>query len=130
MSEIYNALQTGVIDGAMIDGTAVNAFKLVEVANYITMGMETTNSPFFVVMNRDAYEGLSSEQQAAIDEAGKQLSLDGQKVQLTVAEKGIADFKATAGKEVITLDAAAAVTAQAIAETEGGQAIIDALAAK
>ena len=139
VSEIYNALQTGVIDGAMIDGTAVNAFKLAEVANYITMGMETTNSPFFVVMNRDAYEGLSSEQQAAIDEAGKQLSLDGQKVQLTVAEKGIADFKATAGKEVITLDEAAAapfneaadaVTAQAIAETEGGQAIIDALAAK
>lgn len=139
VSEIYNALQTGVIDGAMIDGTAVNAFKLAEVANYITMGMETTNSPFFVVMNRDVYEGLSTEQQATLDAAGKQLSLDGQKVQLTVAEKGIADFKATSGKEVIVLDEAAAapfneaadtVTAQAIAETDGGQAIVDALAAK
>lgn len=38
VSEIYNALQTGVIDGAMIDGTGINAFKLGEVANYVTRG--------------------------------------------------------------------------------------------
>lgn len=139
VSEIYNALQTGVIDGAMIDGTAVNAFKLGEVANYVTKGMKTTNSPFFILMNRDAYADLSPEQQQVIDEAGKQVSLDGQKVQLTVAEKGFADFAATAGKEIITLteaeaapfDAAAEkVTADAISETEGGQAVADALKAQ
>lgn len=36
---IYNAMQTGVIDGAMIDATTLGAFKLAEVTNHITMGM-------------------------------------------------------------------------------------------
>lgn len=138
VSEIYNAMQTGVIDGAMIDGTAVNAFKLTEVANYITRGMETTNSPFFIVMNRDVYSDLSEEEKAVIDATGRQVSLDGQKVQLTVAEKGIADFAATPGKEVITLTEAEAaslnaaaekVTSDVIAQTDGAQAIADALKA-
>ncbi len=136
VSEIYNAMQTGVIDAAMIDGTGINAFKLAEVANSITKGMKTTNSPFFIIMNRDAFDALSPEQQEAVRTAGKQASLDGQKVQLTVAEKGLADFAATSGKEVITLDAAAAaefdaaaenVTQTVLAETEGAQAIADAL---
>ncbi|MGV1988714.1 TRAP transporter substrate-binding protein [Agrobacterium sp. 22-221-1] len=139
VSEIYNSLQTGVIDGAMIDGTAVNAFKLGEVANFITKGMKTTNSPFFILMNRDAYAALKPEQQKVIDEAGKQVSLDGQKVQLSVAEKGFADFAALPSKEVITLTEAQAapfnaaaekVTAAAIKETEGAQNVADALKAK
>lgn len=139
VSEIYNAMQTGVIDAAMIDGTGINAFKLAEVANYITKGMETTNSPFFIIMNRDAFDGLSPEQQQAVKAAGQKASLDGQKVQLSVAEKGLADFAATPGKEVITLtadeaapfnEAATKVTETVIAETEGAKAIADALAAK
>ncbi|MDO5613885.1 MAG: TRAP transporter substrate-binding protein [Paracoccus sp. (in: a-proteobacteria)] len=138
VSEIYNAMQTGVIDAAMIDGTGINAFRLGEVANYITRGMDTTNSPFFVVMNRDAYNGLSDAEKAAIDAAGRQLSLDGQKVQISVAEQGLADFGATAGKEVITLteDEAAPFNAAAltmvekvVAETRGAQAVADALRA-
>lgn len=139
VSEIYNSLQTGVIDGAMIDGTAVNAFKLGEVANFITKGMKTTNSPFFILMNRDAYADLKPEQQKVVDDAGKQVSLDGQKVQLTVAEKGFADFAMLPGKEVITLTEAQAapfnaaadkVTAKAIKQTEGSQAVADALKVK
>lgn len=139
VSEIYNAMQTGVIDAAMIDGTGINAFKLGEVANYITRGMQTTNSPFFIIMNRDAYDALGADEQQAVLAAGRQASLDGQKVQLTVAEKGIAGFAATAGKEVITLDpaasaafdeAAATVTAKVVAETDGAEAIVTALKAK
>lgn len=44
VSEVYNALQTEVIHAGMIDGTATKAFKLGEVANYVTLGMKTTNS--------------------------------------------------------------------------------------
>ncbi|MEI4488753.1 TRAP transporter substrate-binding protein [Frigidibacter sp. MR17.14] len=98
VSEIYNALQTGMIDGAMIDGTAVRAFKLGEVANHITKGMETTISPFFIVMNRDAYGDLPDAQKAAIDAAGRQASLNGQKVQVTVAADGIKAFAEMPGK--------------------------------
>lgn len=137
VSEIYNALQTGVIDGAMIDGTAVGAFKLGEVANFITVGMDTTISPFFILMNRDAYGDLSDEQKAAVDAAGKAASLNGQASQLAGAAKGIEGFAATEGKEVIHLteaeaaafnDKSASVIDTVVGETGGdAAAIVEAL---
>jgi TRAP-type C4-dicarboxylate transport system substrate-binding protein len=140
VSEIYNAMQTGVIDGAMIDGTATHAFKLGEVANYLTVGMDSTISPFFILMNRDAFEGLSSEQQAAIEKAGREASMIGNHVQIAEAEKGIEAFAATPGKELIELTpeeaaefnaAAEGVIADVIAETGGdAQAVVDALRAQ
>jgi len=140
VSEVYNALQTGVIDAAMIDGTATKAFKLGEVANYVTLGMKTTNSPFFIVMNRDAWQALTDEQKAAIQEAGKQASLNGQQSQLKVAASGIEAMATMPGKEVIRLTAdqaapfdaiAAEVTAKIVAES-GGEAktFADALSAQ
>lgn len=140
VSEVYNALQTGVIDAAMIDGTATKAFKLGEVANYVTLGMKTTNSPFFIVMNRDAWQGLTDGQKVAVEAAGKQASLNGQQSQLKVAASGIEAIAAMPGKEVIRLtpeqaapfDAIAAeVTAKIVAETgDEAKALVDALAAK
>ncbi|GGO38419.1 C4-dicarboxylate ABC transporter substrate-binding protein [Gemmobacter aquaticus] len=140
VSEIYNAMQTGVIDAAMIDGTATMAFKLGEVANYLTVGMDTAISPFFILMNRDAFDGLSAEHQAAVDAVGREVSVLGNQVQLSEAAKGIEKFGATEGKELIKLtpeEAAAFNTLSApvvdtvVAETGGdAQAIIDALRAK
>jgi TRAP-type C4-dicarboxylate transport system substrate-binding protein len=140
VSEIYNALQTGVIDGAMIDGTATRAFKLGEVANFLTVGMDTTISPFFIVMNRDAFAALSPEHQAAVLKAGEEASVLGNQVQRDVAAAGIADFGALPGKELITLTAeeaaafntlSAPVIATIVAETGGqAQAVVDALKAR
>lgn len=140
VSEIYNALQTGVIDAAMIDATAVGAFKLVEVSNYITTGMDSTNSPFFILMNRDAYGDLDDVGKASVGEAGREASLACNRVQLDVAAAGLEAYAAAQGKEVITLtpdeaaafnDLSAQVTAKVVAETgEGAQAIVDALKAQ
>jgi TRAP-type C4-dicarboxylate transport system substrate-binding protein len=139
VSEIYNALQTGVIDGAMIDGTATMAFKLGEVANFLTVGMDTTISPFFIIMNRDAFDALPADQQAAVLTVGQETSVLGNQVQLAEAAKGIEKFGATEGKELITLTAdeaaafntlSAPVVAAVVAETGGtAQAVIDALKA-
>lgn len=104
VTEIYNAMQTGVIDGAMIDTTATRAFRLGEVANYLTLGFDATNSPFFVVMNRDAWASLSAEEQEAVAEAGREASLLANKTQLSVAEAGIAAFSEMGG-EVVQLSA-------------------------
>ena len=137
VSEIYNALQTGVIDAAMIDATAVGAFKLGEVATYITTGMDSTNSPFFILMNRDAYADQDDAAKAVINAAGRVASLDCNKVQLDVAAAGLQQFAAMPGKEVIALtpdqarafdDLSAQVTMQIVAETgDGAQEIVDAL---
>ena len=102
VSEIYNSMQTGVIDAAMIDGTGVNAFKLGEVSKYLTVGIDSTNSPFFIVMNRDSFRALSDEDQAAILEAGRAASDLGQQTQLDVAAAGIKAFAELPGHEVIT----------------------------
>lgn len=140
VNDVYNALQTGVIDAAMIDGTATKAFRLGEVANYVTYGMHTTNSPFFIVMNRDSWNGLDDASKAAVEEAGKKASLNGQAMQLRVAADGIASFAALPGKEVIQLtaeqaapfnDIAAKVTETVVSETGAdATAIINALKSK
>ncbi|PRY77728.1 TRAP-type C4-dicarboxylate transport system substrate-binding protein [Yoonia maritima] len=139
VTEIYNAMQTGVIDGAMIDTTATRAFRLGEVANYLTLGFEATNSPFFIVMNRDAFRGLSDDAQAAVVEAGKEASVLANTTQLTVAEGGIVAFEEMGG-EVVRLsdDEAAAfnvlsapIVDQVVADTgDAAQAVVDALTAE
>ena len=101
--DIYNAMQTGVIDGAMIDATTLKAFKLAEVTKYITQGMDTTMSEFFMVMNRDSFDELDADQQKIVIEAGREASLNGNKAWLAVAGKALADFAGGEGKEVITL---------------------------
>lgn len=140
--EIYNAMQTGVLDGAMIDATTLGAFKLAEVTKYITTGMDTTISDFFIVMNRDVFESLDETAQAAILEAGQQASINGHDAWNGIAGGALESFAAMEGKEVITLsgDAAAAFNAKsaeavaqilADAEADGlpAQAFVDALAA-
>lgn len=139
VTEIYNAMQTGVIDGAMIDTTATKAFRLGEVATFLTLGFDATNSPFFIVMNRNAFHGLSDKGQAAVLEAGREASVLANATQLRVAEGGIAAFAETGGKVIrLTAQEAAAfntlsgpIVGKVVAETGGNaQAIVDALAAK
>ncbi|GAB4260234.1 MAG: TRAP transporter substrate-binding protein [Pararhodobacter sp.] len=125
--EIYNAMQTGVIDGAMIDATTLGAFRLAEVTSSITMGMDTTISLFFLVMNRDAFAGLTDEQQAALLAAGQAAALNANAAWLGVADRALAAFEATEGKTVVRLSeeeaarfnaASAAAVEQIIAEAE------------
>ena len=125
--EIYNAMQTGVIDGAMIDATTLGAFKLAEVTKYITTGMDTTISDFFLIMNRDSFNELSEEQQKIVLEAGHEAAMHGNAAWLAIAEKALANFVATEGKELITLSAeeakkfnaaSAPVVEQVVAEAE------------
>lgn len=101
--EIYNAMQTGVLDGAMIDATALSAFKLGEVTGSITQGMDTSISDFFLIMNRDSFNDLSEEHQQVMLDAGKQAAINGSAAWNGVAETAIEEFAATEGKEVITL---------------------------
>lgn len=127
--EIYNSMQTGVIDGAMIDATTLGAFKLAEVTNYITMGMDSTISSFFLIMNRDSFEDLTDDQQKVVLDAGRQAALDGNKAWLGIADKALEGFKATEGKEVIVLSDEAAAEFNAASAPVVEKVIADADAA-
>jgi TRAP-type transport system periplasmic protein len=138
--DIYNAMQTGVIDGAMTDATTLGAFKLAEVTKFITTGMETTISSFFLIMNRDSFSDLSEDQQKVVLEAGREASVNGNQAWLGIADKALAGFASAEGKEVITLSAeeaagfnaaSAPVVDKVIAEAEAegieAKAFVDAL---
>lgn len=136
--EIYNAMQTGVIDGAFIDGTGTYAFRLSEVSKYITTGMDTSISSFFLLMNRDSFSDLSEDQQKSMTIVGKKLSIEANALQLAGAEKGLTEFSQADGKELIELSADAAkafnnasapVVANVISQTKdiGAAEFIDSL---
>ncbi|MGH1464480.1 MAG: TRAP transporter substrate-binding protein [Cognatishimia sp.] len=125
---MYNALQTGVIDGALIDQGSVLSFKLGEVTKYMTVGMQSQISPFMVVMNRDSFDGLSADEQAKLKEIGREMSLVAQANRVGAAKKGADVFAGMEGHELITLSdeeaakfdaASAALLENVVADLEG-----------
>lgn len=68
VSKIYNALQTGVIDGVYISpGALYRPWRLAEPGEYVTAGMNGPTSLFFIAMNKQVWNGLSREHKAAVD---------------------------------------------------------------
>ncbi len=65
MPDVYDALQKGIIDGANVSLAAATTFKLFEVAKYYT-DAPTTDSPQFVIMNKDTWNGLPKDIQDQI----------------------------------------------------------------
>jgi len=138
--EIYNAMQTGVIDGVLIDSTATYAFKLAEVANYVITGMHASISPLALFMNRETYQSLSDAHKMAFDKIGREIATIANGVQLAGTARGEAMFKKLDGKEWIELapeqarafnDAAAGVIKEVVgaAEAKGlkARALVEAL---
>ncbi len=103
-SEMYTAIDTGVIDGIMSDASTIESFKLQEVANYFTVGLPSSTSAYFLVMNRRSFEGLSAEQQAALDAlTGRDLSMAAARSYAKEAARGL-DMVRTAGKTIIEIE--------------------------
>ena len=68
VSKIYNALQTGVLDGVYISpGALYRPWRLSEPGEYVTAGMNGPTSLFFIAMNKQVWNGLSREHKAAVD---------------------------------------------------------------
>ena len=67
ISQVYNALQTGLIDGVITGASTLTDFKLDEVADAITLGAPLGRLTFYAVMNEGVYNGLTDDQKAALD---------------------------------------------------------------
>jgi TRAP-type transport system periplasmic protein len=68
VTQMYTALERGVVDGVMLGASGVFDFKLDEVARHYTVEAPLGRSPFYIAMNKRAYEGLSPEHRKIIDE--------------------------------------------------------------
>jgi TRAP-type C4-dicarboxylate transport system substrate-binding protein len=127
-NEMYNAMQTGLLDGIMTGGSPIQDFKINEVARGYTTGASLGNILFYVVMNEARDQGLSDAQTAAFDASvGEALSASGETGWNKRADKTIAMLKADPGKTVIelTADEAAAFNALMLAVTDKVVAELD-----
>jgi TRAP-type transport system periplasmic protein len=72
--ELYDAIDRGVLDGLMIANSGLGSYNLYELLNYGVLCNCYVATQFFV-MNQEAWDSLSPQQQEAIDEiAGREVS--------------------------------------------------------
>ncbi len=117
MTQVYNGLQTGLIDGAISGASTLSDFKLDEVADSYTLGANLGRLIFYVVMNQGVYDGLSDEGKAAVDAiAGEELSKSAEEAWLVTANAATEAARADDRNVVIDLtDEEAAAFAEALA---------------
>lgn len=73
-SELYMALQQGVVDAMECPIVLINDMKFYEVQNHLVLDGHVYN-PLFVFVNDSFYQGLTETQQKALDEAAKQFAI-------------------------------------------------------
>ena len=120
-TEIYNAMQTGLIDGAITGSSAVADFKLDEVANSYTIGAPLGHITFYVVMNQDRYDSLPKEMQAAVDaNSGRTLSQHAEAAWNAKAEATIQALREAGDNTIVELtdEQAAAFAEKVVPVTE------------
>lgn len=104
ISQVYNALQTGLIDGVFTGSSTLNDFKLSEVADSYTFGAPLGRLVFYTVLNEGVYNGLSDEHKAALDSvSGVPLSKSAEDAWLATADAGVADMRAAGTSTVVDL---------------------------
>lgn len=94
MGDVYESMQRGVIDGALVPASVLENFQIKDVANYILKG-DFYSQSFFAVMNKDSWNQISSEDQQAIQEI---LGENGEKAAMLSAE--VYDAEGNHGWEV------------------------------
>lgn len=101
VTQVYQSLERGVVDGVMIPFSTIVDFRLGEVAkSYTVPGPLFGRSSFLIAMNRKKYDSLSPGARAAIDRlSGRQLSLKATDVYVKRAEQGL---NSVMGKATVT----------------------------
>jgi TRAP-type C4-dicarboxylate transport system substrate-binding protein len=114
ISQVYNALQTGLIDGVITGASTLIDFKLDEVADALTLGAPLGRLTFYTVLNEGVYNGLTDEQKAAMDAAsGAGLSKSAEDAWLVTANASIEAARADSANTVVDLTAEEAAAFQA-----------------
>ena len=67
-SEQYNALQTGVIDAVAATPSAFGGWKLYEISEWYTVGMQAGSAHVTIAANIDAYRDLTESERKTLDE--------------------------------------------------------------
>ena len=136
INQVYNALQTGLIDGVFTGASTLSDFKLDEVADAITLGAPLGRLTFFAVIGEGSYNALSADARAALDAAsGVGLSRSAEDAWLATATAAIAAAREDSANTMVDLseaeiaafeEAVSNVTATYVASV-GGEATLAAM---
>lgn len=100
--DVYNAMQTGLVDGIIIGASGISDFRFDEVLGHVTLGLPLGNQAFYVVANAARVEGLpEAERDALRSVSGRALS---RHAEAAWNAKGDAAFAALRGRDGVTLD--------------------------
>lgn len=116
ISQVYNAMQTGLIDGVITGASTLKDFKLDEVADALTLGAPLGRLTFFTVLNAQVYDGLTGDKKAALDAAsGAGLSKSAEDAWLVTANAALNAARADSTNQIIELsDAEKAAFTEAV----------------
>lgn len=104
INQVYNALQTGLIDGVFTGASTLVDFKLDEVADALVLGAPLGRLTFYTVMNQAKYDALPDDQKKAIDDgSGMGLSKSAEDAWLVTADKAMEAARADAKNTVVDL---------------------------
>lgn len=117
-NKVYTAMNTGVVDGALMGTDSLLIFKMIETTKYVTDNLPEMPTAIFMVANEDAYNELSAAERTALDDlSGVEISQAGAAGLAGFGAMALEKFAAQDGAEVITLsDAARAPFAAAAAD--------------
>ncbi len=103
MPETYQALQKGIVDGAVYPLEANKGWKLGEVIDYVTYETSIAyTTSFFVVMNLDKWNSLPKDVQKVIEEINKEWVVKHGEAWDTSDEEG-KKFLLSKGKKIVKL---------------------------
>ena len=103
-SEVYQALQTGVVDGQENTWSNIYTQKMHEVQKYITNSNHGYIG-YVVVVNKKFWDGLPADLRAECDKAMKEATAYGNSQSAQENEDALAEIKKTGKSEIITLTA-------------------------
>ena len=107
ITEVYEALSKGVVDGVIAPTEAYLPFKFTEVIKYVAdTRFVAYGSLVFIVMNKDAWAKISPEDQKIIQEVGIDAMVHRGKIWDEEDERGKKAFLSKPGREYITLPSA------------------------
>ena len=108
INRVYNALNTGVIDGVLTGPSTIRSFKFSEVAKYYTTGLPLGRSPFFLVMNKRSFSKLSKTHQDLVDKTtGRAMSIRASKFYMRAGKRSLDKVRKSDKHEVIAMTGSA-----------------------
>lgn len=103
-SEVYQALQTGVVDGTENPPSNLYTQKMHEVQKYVTLS-DHGYLGYAVIVNKRFWDGLPDEVRAALEKAMEEATVYANDIAAEENAKAIEAMKAAGTSEIITLSA-------------------------